>query len=296
MRIIKLKSDNGMTGLRNASRRSAFTLVELLVVIAIIGILIALLLPAVQAARESARRAQCSNNLKQLGLALINYHDTLGVFPPGTLHGGTGWSWSARVLPFMEVGNVHKQIDFGVDYNRVHPVNNLAMKTFVPTYLCPSAPTPHLLQCCSGIPGDEDSAETNYSAIATHRNGDEVFYARDYNGTGIMYLDSKTELRHVTDGTSNTFLVGECDLDQFDPYNPSQQYWGKLWASENRITTAYGINSDLGHVHAPVLSRHPGGAQFLFADGHVEFITESIDQDILVALTTRAGGEVIGDY
>ncbi|MCA9102916.1 MAG: DUF1559 domain-containing protein [Pirellulales bacterium] len=276
--------------------RRGFTLVELLVVIAIIGILIALLLPAVQAARESARRAQCTNNLKQIGLALINYHDTLQVFPPGTLGNGTGWSWSARLLPFMEVGNVHKQIDFGVNYNVVHPVNNTAMKTFVSTYLCPSAPSPQLLQCCSGIPGEQDAAETNYSAIATHRNGVEVFYARDPDGTGIMYLRSKTELRHVTDGTSNTFMVGECDLDQYDSYNPTQQYWGKLWASENRITTAYGINSDLGHIHAPVRSRHPGGAQFVFADGHVSFVNEGIAQATIVALTTRDGGEVIGDY
>jgi prepilin-type processing-associated H-X9-DG protein len=196
----------------------------------------------------------------------------------------------------MEVGNVHKQIDFGFNYNVVHPANNLAMKTFVDTYLCPSAPSPQLLQCCSGIPGDQDSAETNYSAIATHRDGNAVFYARDPDGTGIMFLRSATAFRHVSDGTSNTFMVGECDLDEFDSYNPNQQYWGKLWASENRLTTAYGINSDLGHVHAPVKSRHPGGAQFLFADGHVVFTSDGIDQDTLVALTTRAGGEAIGDY
>jgi prepilin-type processing-associated H-X9-DG protein len=250
----------------------------------------------VQAAREAARRTQCTNNLKQLGLALINYHDTLGVFPPGTLANGTGWSWSARVLPFMEVGNVHKQIDFGVNYNIVNPVNNLAMKTFVDTYLCPSAPTPQLLNCCGSLAGERDAAETNYSAIATHRNGNEVFYARDPEGTGIMFLRSEIELRHVTDGTSNTFMVGECDLDEFDSYSPKQRYWGKLWASENRLTTAYGINSDLGHVHAPILSRHPGGAQFLFADGHVVFISEGIDQQTLVALTTRAGGEPVGAY
>ena len=284
-----------------------FTLVELLVVIAIIGILIALLLPAVQAAREAARRMQCSNNEKNIGLGLLNYHDTHGVFPPGTMGDpdrghALDWSWSARILPFMEVGDIHKQIDFSYHYNQYSAtgpiaINNRAMKTFVTTYICPSAPEPYLIACCGGIPGDEDTAETNYSAVATHRTGDEAFYARDPDGTGIMYLYSATKIRDVTDGTSTTFLVAECDLDQNDPYNPtSSQHWGKIWASENRVTTAYGINSDLGHVHAPVRSRHPGGAQFVYADGHVDFVNEQIDQDILEALTTRNWGEVISEY
>ncbi|MBN2294924.1 MAG: DUF1559 domain-containing protein [Pirellulales bacterium] len=282
-----------------ASNTKGFTLVELLVVIAIIGILIALLLPAVQAAREAARRMHCTNNEKQIGIAILNYHDAYLAFPPGTLHGGTGWSWSARILPFLECSDIHKRIDFSVDYNRVNTINNQAMKTFVQTYICPSAPEPYLIACCGGIPGDEDTAETNYSAVATHRDGNEAFYARDPNGTGIMHLmasGEKIKISDVTDGTSTTFLVAECDLDQNDPYNPgSSQHWGKIWASENRVTTAYGINSDLGHVYAPVKSRHPGGAQFLFADGHVSFINEEIDQAILQALTTRNWGEVIDD-
>ncbi len=150
-----------------------------------------------------------------------------------------------------------------------------------------------LIACCGAIPGDDDTAETNYSAIATHRDG-SVFYARDIYGTGILFLQSKVKLKDVTDGTSKTFMVGECDLDQNDPYAPnSTQNWGKIWASENRITTAYGINSDLGHVHAPVRSRHPGGAQFVFGDGHVAYLTDSIDQATLQALTTRDWGEVI---
>jgi len=277
--------------------RRGFTLVELLVVIAIIGVLVALLLPAVQAAREAARRTQCINNEKQTGLGLINFHDTEGHFPAGTLLGGTGWSWSARILPYMEVGNLHKQIDFNIPYNAVHRINNEAMRTFVSHYVCPSAGQPLLIACCGAIRGDEDSAETNYSAVATHRDGTDAFYARDLDGTGIMYLQSKTEIRHVIDGTSNTFLVAECDLEQNDPYNvKSTQNWGKLWASENRVTTAYGINSDLGHVHAPVRSHHPGGAHFLFADGHVGYLSEGIDQLTLEALTTRSGGETVGSY
>ncbi len=126
---------------RYRTSSGAFTLVELLVVIAIIGILVALLLPAVQSARESASRMQCANNLKQIGLALLNYHDAMLVFPPGTGGSGTSWSWSARILPYIESQNIHKQIDFSYNYNEVHRINNLAMKTFVDVYICPSAPT-----------------------------------------------------------------------------------------------------------------------------------------------------------
>lgn len=275
--------------------RSGFTLVELLVVIAIIGVLVALLLPAVQSAREAARRTQCVNNMKQIGLGLLNYHDTQKLFPPGTGGSGTSWSWSARILPFMEAADIHRQIDFSVNYNVVHPINNLAMKTFVETYACPSAPPPQLIACCGAIVGDQDTAETNYSAVATHRNGDQAFYARDPEGTGILFLRSATRLKDVTDGTSKTYIVAECDLDQNDPYAPgSSQAWGKIWASENRVTTYYGINSNLGHIHAPVRSRHPGGANFLYADGHVAFVQQSIDQEVQQAKTTRNWGETIG--
>ena len=285
----------------DGSKRAAFTLVELLVVIAIIGILIALLLPAVQAAREAARRMQCSNNLKQIGLALHNYHDTHKVFPYATGGQGTYWSWSALILPFIESGNIHQRIDFRYPYNVVHAANNEAMKQFIPVYICPSAPGPGLCTCCGGIPGEEDAAETNYSAVATHRDGSEAYYARDAEGTGVMYLGSKTRIADVTDGTSQTLLVAEIDIDQDDPWKQStpshcpnaQCNIGKLWASENRLTTAYGINGDISHLLPGPRSRHPGGAQFVFTDGHVSFLQETINQEVLQALTTRDWGEVV---
>jgi len=295
-------------------RMNGFTLVELLVVIAIIGILIALLLPAVQAARESARRAQCTNNLKQIALGLLNYHDVHKVFSYAAGDPSTIWGWSTMVLPFIEQDTLYDNIDFRFRYNAsdgsTGTRNNEWMKTFVPTYQCPSAPDNELVSCCRGLPGPYDAAETNYSAIATHRwsatNGEPGYYAKDWDGSGVMFEDSAVRIAHITDGTSHTLLVGECDHDHDDPikqtadpaYFPDGEgYVGKLWAAENRITTGYGINSEPTILQAGVQSRHAGGANFAFADGHVTFLPEVIDQYILEALTTRDGGEIIdGDY
>ncbi len=284
-----------------ASRRTlrGFTLVELLVVIAIVGILIALLLPAVQAAREAARRMQCTNNLKQCGLALHNYHLTHKTFPYGAGGNGVWWSWSALILPFLEQSAVYDQIDFRFPYNVVHAANNEAMKNIIGVYQCPSAPANVLCSCCSKIPGFDDTAETNYSAVATHLPD---HYADTCNGTGVMFNDSAIGIADIRDGTSQTLLVGESDVEPDDPFVSEHCAnldcrIGKFWASANKITTAYGINSDATYIMAGVYSHHPGGANFTFADGHVSFLNETINQSTLEALTTRDGGEVIeGSY
>ncbi len=283
-------------------RIQGFTLVELLVVIAIIGILIALLLPAVQAAREAARRTQCTNNLKQLALALHNFHDARKSFPPGGGTDSTGqplWSWSALVLPFIEEQSAQNLIDFDFTYNTTE--NSTAIKTLLPTYQCPSAPANELLTCCVNLPGVMDTAETNYAAVATHRRGPggswhPYDYAVDKSGTGVMFDNSKVKMGKITDGTSKTLLVAETVRDDNDPgkkaypaYCPNQQCtMGKTWAAENRVTTGFGINSLLVNWdNAGIRSNHKGGAHFAFADGHVIYLSENISQTTLIALTTR---------
>jgi len=280
-------------------KQSGFTLVELLVVIAIIGVLIALLLPAVQSAREAARRSECQNNLRQLAIGLLRYHDVHGYFPSGS----ADYAWSARVLDYLESHDAKELINF--DYGSNHPKNFVAMKTFFSFYQCPSAPPNVLCTCCIDVTGADDAAETNYSAIATHMN---IAYAATSrvpgSGTGVMYDWSNHTITDIVDGTSHTFLVGEVDhIREDDPFYTIHYMppdcprgncnLGKMWMIANRITTGHGINGRNWYDDAGVLSHHSGGAQFNFADGHVAFFGETINQAVLDALTTRAGEEVI---
>jgi prepilin-type processing-associated H-X9-DG protein/prepilin-type N-terminal cleavage/methylation domain-containing protein len=295
---------------------AAFTLVELLVVITIIAILIALLLPAVQAAREAARRTQCSNNMKQVGLAIQLYHDAQGILPTG---GGTtqfsglwNFEWSGLVLPFIERGAVAARIDYTHAYDRIE--NQAVIKIMIATYHCPSSSPAKLSSCCRFIPGIEDAAPSRYSAIFTSNAApygiwtDATRYTRNTLYTGCIFPDSAIRLRDVTDGTSQTLIVGERDsYPDDDPWKSSSgpDYCpnktcelANIWSGGARVTTYYGINRALYYSQSGVMSRHPGGANFVFVDAHVSFLNESINQPTLTALATRDGREVVNaaDY
>ncbi len=225
-------------------RKSGFTLVELLVVIAIIGILVALLLPAVQAAREAARRMSCSNNLKQLGLALHNYHDTYKCFPPSaTLPIGAtydSWSMQARLLPFLEKANLEDLIDWNYNYKS----QPLVTQTRVPVYMCPSE-----------VQDKErpDGALTHYPLNYGANFGTWFVYnplVRS-GGNGLVHPNSHTRFASITDGTSNTLAFSEVKA-----YNPYLRDGGNPAAAGAPIpalpadVTAYGGNfkTNSGHT------------------------------------------------
>jgi len=283
-----------------------FTLVELLVVIAIIGILVALLLPAVNSAREAARRVQCINNLKQLGLALLNYHDVNGVFPPGAVqrfdqHGTpSSWCWSALILPYVEEPGAHDLIDFSVGYE--DPLNDRAEQTNIQLYHCPSADDNQFIRI-NNIGG---GFEGNYSAIATAYRpnpnlGNDAFPKFYPNKLyleqeGVIYLLSEIRLRQITDGTTQTLYVGETNVPQDDPYvqPPFRPYVGMMWATGNMLTAFWGINDgEKEWLNRAIQCEHLGGANFCFVDGHVQFLSETIDQDVLAWLVNREDSQII---
>jgi prepilin-type N-terminal cleavage/methylation domain-containing protein/prepilin-type processing-associated H-X9-DG protein len=297
------------------SRRSAFTLIELLVVIAIIGILVSLLLPAVQKVRESAAKLQCQNNLKQIGLALHNYHGVYKRFPPGYSAAGPysdgatdtapGWGWPAFLLPYLEQGNLHKQIDFS------QPVQATpASQTMVPIFMCPSDLVPDSTITISDatLTPMAQAAPSSYAATC----GQDASDVAGPTGDGVFYRNSRTRILDITDGTSNTVLAGDRAWAQTQgiwagapsgalcrpgPLNPWINAVGAaptfILVHNNYIN----ITTDADGGLDDFSSLHFNGANLLFADGSVHFLV-SITGDgpqrrAFWALGTRAGGEVI---
>lgn len=307
-------------------RKSGFTLVELLVVIAIIGILIALLLPAVQAAREAARRMQCSNNLKQVCLAMAGYEAAFGFYPPGRVgydgsnppnitptpveHVGT--SGFVGLLPFLEQDSIFAMFDFtnapgpwGYDA-KCAQYNHEAFGQRVSAFVCPSDTAAEF--SADPIVGGGYSSGGYPAAVGSYAlcNGSHSpleFYDLKYNANGVFYYLSKHQVRDISDGLSKTFFVGEV-------LEGHTQSSSNIWSRGLRIldslrTTCNPVNTPPGTgiakdnygypANGAFGSNHPGGATFGFGDGHVQFIVDNIDLDVYHYLSTRAGSETFDD-
>ncbi|QDT67050.1 DUF1559 domain-containing protein [Calycomorphotria hydatis] len=347
----------------NFPKNRGFTLIELLVVIAIIAILIALLLPAVQQAREAARRSECKNKIKQIALALHNYHDNFATFPSGDIvmdrTTGVGYKdwvfgvnngcitadkndiatntdnstyvrapWTVMVLPYLEMSNLYALFDFEGTFP--HRANNHTFANFdgpsgepifnrsMPHYQCPTDPFSN-----GNVP------RLNYFGVqgAGLGGSDPGFCSGQgptgFTNTGIFFPNSRIRIRDITDGTSNTLLIGEGIMGSFpyDPTDSSHQNSYISWSSSMRITTwndgwifsmttarpAFPINSLFIGYHGSnrptsgLASRsfgsfHDGGCQFAASDGSVHFISENIDEGLFDNLCHRSDGNAIGEF
>ena len=321
------------SSLRAAPRRRAFTLVELLVVIAIIGTLVGLLLPAVQSAREAARRSQCGNNVKQLALALQNHHSAKGCFPTG--RNSVGISGQTFLLPYVEESSVFRLVDPAKAWN--DPVNAAAAAANIPTFNCPSDPSNNV----PAVYGRNNYRLNQGSGLlwgnAPGSSSDPNFGMPAPNGP--FHLDSKVRFQDLMDGTSHTAAISEHDTGDFnnglatvrtdtfwpqtnpatpdealqqcaaiDPRNLSFQRSSNVggpWLYGYHSTTIYFHSAPPnsrscmfppGRIMTTAQSSHPGGVQLGMCDGSVKYVSDGVDLALWRGVGSRAGAEIVSGF
>lgn len=296
------------------ARRKGFTLIELLVVIAIISILVSLLMPAVQEAREAARRTECKNNLKQIGIALHNYVERTNVFPPGFVansnneFAGPFFGWQTMILPDMERANEFKKLNPNggtMPASHLNPVLQQAIKSL----RCPSDSAPNRNHesgnyGTSNYAGNGGLAEIHCTMIHCVDRG------------GLFFRNSSLKVRDITDGLSNTLAVGEVSFLEIRPRIPIARPSGAAGIWPGVRSNAHAHDQLRSCLHPVRMNRqvaygfnspHSGGAQFLLADGSVRFLTENVyssdftvnntgDLGIYQRLASRNDGEPIDEY
>jgi len=321
----------------NDKKNRGFTLVELLVVIAIIGILIGMLLPAVQAVREAARRTACQNNMRQMGLGLLNYESGIGKLPPcGYTDGFSGnnqldFSWIIHILPFVEANNMFDAIDFDIvtlenqSGRGFHAVNFAALQNSpLPMIVCPSSDMEQV-DSDNSTEGIVRSFYTGIHGATRDENGDGEIDENDADfssSLGLMFdngafqRNTQLSLAALTDGTSNTMMIGEqsnwlldangqqvdersdCShsiLLGYSPVNQRIYNMTVVWYPINHQDNVdAGIQDNCGR-NTPLTSPHTGGINAVYGDGSVHFLPDTTNINVLYNLCDRSDGQVIGD-
>ncbi|MBA3311721.1 MAG: DUF1559 domain-containing protein [Planctomycetota bacterium] len=329
--------------MRSGLGRRGFTLIELLVVIAIIAVLIALLLPAVQQAREAARRSSCQNNLKQLGLALHNYHDIMNTFPPGYVAGAVAphsnrFAWSAQILPQLEQGNIAFDFTALVYFNATQTDaigNDRFISQKLAVYQCPSD-NRNETETINSSTGSATNAGASFTNLVVSRGSYVGVYGTPPptapsgnvqqndlsptntinainalpNGNGMFYRNSKLGLKDMTDGTSNTVVVGEV-AQGFTNWTGFYNDATEIFGMGGRSPVPGATNPYLGVTINPperdaagnpvpevgaFSSKHTGVAQFLLGDGSVRPLSQTIDLFVMGRLCQRNDGQPIGEF
>ncbi|AGA30455.1 DUF1559 family PulG-like putative transporter [Singulisphaera acidiphila] len=293
---------------RHTGKLRGYTLVETLVVLCIIAGMIALLLPAIGGGQEMARRAQCANNLKQLGLAMHNHHSTHDVFPPGVVNFsgpirneplGAHFSWVVQLLPYME--QYRFTVDVGDGLGIYAPSYRTMRVNQITSLRCPSDPGP--------LKRNDGTAENNY--VGCHHDVESPI---DADNHGVLYLNSRVRYEDIADGLSGTLMVGEKLRNGFDlgwasgtratlrntgsPINAGDLLYAKTkirsWSDGTKILDSNKLPDSMNHfLVGGFESRHPRGANFTFCDGSVRFLSDSINRRIYQCLSHRDDGELI---
>ncbi|QDU63576.1 hypothetical protein Pan216_44570 [Planctomycetes bacterium Pan216] len=309
----------------------AFTLVELLVVIAIIGVLVSLLLPAVQQAREAARRTQCSNNLKQLGLAFHNYHDMHTMFPLGGPGGPPPGApnhyvigWTGRILPEIDRGALYDELHKLTPnpFNEINPIRydtspsngtDSMWSRPIATFLCPSSTIAPINTKLTSPTYANQHSSLHYRGVAGTNDvdfDDAGGSTRAFSTAGIMIPEGSVRSSDVSDGLTKTLMLGETSTDEgwnsgdqngwggIQPWTWGSYYYSTGWLQVDHKYIQYpiGYTGDFAYSNTPFRSPHSNGAQFVMGDGSVVYLSSSTDLATLKAMATRANNEIVEGY